>query len=280
MPLLRSAGSLDEALSHPSCIREELTVNLVNNFDNSSEDEFVETHTDLAVNLIELYIVDDSQKSDWCLDSGASRHVIGCKSLLRDLEGGSRSKVSTAGDDFLNVADKGKMDLPTASGEIQFDNVLYVRGIAKNLLSVGSITDGKGKPKVLFDSHHACILHDLPSPESHQIISIGKRDKRNGLYKFCPPNVSINSVETLSKEDLTSLWHSRFCHTNLKVLIFMATQDMVEELPVLGSRMAFCEACCVGKQSRNPILTKVSASTYKRIQLFEWHRHQSHKSST
>ena len=47
---------------------------------------------------------------------------------------------------------RGKIDVPSSSGGIKLDNVLYVPGITKNLLSVGSIEDGKAKLKVMFDS--------------------------------------------------------------------------------------------------------------------------------
>lgn len=242
---------------------EKTTVNLVNNFDSSSEDEFVETQTNLAVILTELNLADSSQSSDWYLDSGASKHVTGRKDLLRDVEGGSRSRVSTAGGELLNVADKGTINFPTASGAIQFDEVLYVPGIAKNLLSVGSITDRRDKPKVLFDSQNVWILRNLPSPDYHQIISVGKRDRKNGLYKFRPPNSSVNAVELTSnsnlselnsdsKAALTSLWHFRFCHASPKVFSHMATTNKTQGLPALRPQMAFCDACCAGKQSRVP----------------------------
>jgi len=78
--------------------------------------------------------------------------VTGLKNLLSELEEECQSKISTVGGETLNVVDKGIMEFPTSSGALKFDNVLYVLGVTKNLLSVGSITDEKGKPKILFDS--------------------------------------------------------------------------------------------------------------------------------
>lgn len=40
---------------------------------------------------------------------------------------------------------KEKVEVSTSFGTIKFDNVPYVPGITKNLLSVGSIADGKEK---------------------------------------------------------------------------------------------------------------------------------------
>jgi transposase InsO family protein len=243
--------------------QEKASINLVNNFEGSSSDEeFVESETNLGVNLAELNLVDNnkfSKKEDWYVDSGASKHVTGLKNLLSELEEGCRSRVSTAGGDTLNVAGKGKVDFSTVSGGIQFDDVLYVPGITKNLLSVGAIADGRSKPKILFDSNHVWILRNCPTPVDHQIISVGTRDRKNGLYKFRPPQsnnsrslLSINSVEVTPKEALASLWHARFCHISPKTLTYMAAKAKVEGLPTLIYKIPFCVACCTGKQSRAP----------------------------
>lgn len=45
----------------------------------------------------ELHLVDSNQSSEeWYIDSGVSKHVNGTKQLLKDLEMGSRSKISIA----------------------------------------------------------------------------------------------------------------------------------------------------------------------------------------
>lgn len=164
---------------------EKLTsINVVDNFDGTSEEEeFVESETDLAVNMLEVNLA-ESSSNEWFIDSGASKHVTGQKSLLSDLDSNCRSKISTTGGHTLNVAGKGSVKVPTPSGGIRIDNVLYVPGIRKNLLSVGSIADGEDRPKILFDSTHCWILRDFPLPAAHQVITKGKRDQKNGLYKF------------------------------------------------------------------------------------------------
>lgn len=160
------------------------SINVVDNFDSTSEEEeFLESETDLAVNMLELNLA-ESSSNEWFIDSGASKHVTGQKSLLSDLDSNCRSKISTAGGHTLNVAGKESVEVSTPSGGIQIDNVLYVPGIRKNLLSVGSIADGEDRPKILFDSTHCWILRDFPLPAAHQVITKGKRDQKNGLYKF------------------------------------------------------------------------------------------------
>lgn len=126
------------------------TINLVDNFeDSSSEEELVETDPDFAVNLIELNLIENSKDHEWYIDSGATRHVTGRSSLLRELQPGGKSKISTTRGETLKIVGKGNVVISTNHGEIKFDEVLYVRGITKNLLSVGSITDKEDRPKDL-----------------------------------------------------------------------------------------------------------------------------------
>lgn len=233
-----------------------LTDAVVDNFMSSEDEEVSEGESGLAVSFTELNLAsdhEDKRNHDWFIDSGASKHVTGLRNLLSELEEGSHSKINTAGGQSLNVEGKGTVEVPTSSGSIKFDNVLYVPGVTKNLLSVGSITDGKERLKVLFDSKQFWILKDSPVPASHNIVTTGRRDRRNGLYRFRPPSLSINSIETHTlKDQLTMLWHNRLGHANFKVIAFMSSHAKVHGLPPLLSTSAFCTACRSGKQCREP----------------------------
>lgn len=123
-----------------------------------------------------------------------------------------RPSIKTAGGEKLFVEVKGSVDFPTPSGSVRFENILYVPGVTKNLLSIGTITNNHEDYKMLFDSQKAWILRDFPSPKSHHIVTSGKRDHHNGLYKFRPPKNLINSITI--KEENAKLWHSRLGHTS------------------------------------------------------------------
>lgn len=189
---------------------------MVDNFEgeDSGENEIFEPEGELAVNLSELNLVDHNSKGEWYVDSGASKHVTGSKSLLRNLEMGSSFRISTAGGEKLNVAGKGVAEISTCLGEIKFDNVLYVPGVTKNLLSVGTITDGNTRLKLLFDSGKVWILRNFPSPDPQYVVTTRIRDTKNGLYKFRPPNESINSLTDEQGDQLFQTWHKRLGHAS------------------------------------------------------------------
>lgn len=273
--------------------RDKTTINLIDNFESGEDDDSRDSDSELAVNLTELNIAEQcTSQAEWYIDSGASKHVTGRKKLLSEIESGSSSKISTAGGETLNVIGKGKVEIPTNSGGIKFDNVLYVPGVTKNLLSVGTIADDKEGYKILFDSGKVWILRDFPIPDAHHVVTEGHRDFKNGLYKFRPPEDSINSVlpslqlpeecsvaesvgsatETMLKratetshghtpsftaESTSSLWHQRLGHANLRTLQYMASQVKVRGLPASITSIPFCEPCHLGKQTRERIPSKV-----------------------
>lgn len=98
------------------------------------------------------------------------------------------------------VVGEGSVDIPIASGGIKLDEVLYVPGVTKNLISLGTITDDKQDLKVLFDSKSVWILRNISAPDSLNIVATGKRDTRNGLYRFRPPDGLVNIAAFASKQ--------------------------------------------------------------------------------
>lgn len=157
---------------------EQPTVNLIDNFEIDEYDSYDSfpndtADPDLTINFTEVNLA-CSKDEEWFLDSGASRHVTGRKNLLSNLEGGNHSRISTAGGERLHVAGQGSVDFPTTSGGIKLDEVLYVPGVTKNLISVGSITDGKQGLKVLFDSKSAWILRNSPAPDPCNVVASGR----------------------------------------------------------------------------------------------------------
>lgn len=183
---------------------------------------------------------------------------------MSELEPGSSSRISTAGGEKLHVAGKGKVAISTDFGEIKIGNILYVPGVTKNLLSIGTITDGKEKYKLLFDSGKVWILKDFPTPKNHHIVTMGYRHLKNGLYRFRPPAATINNVIHVEDQQpqLSCLWHRGLGHANLRTMQFMASKAIVDGLPSSFSALPFCLACRIGKQTRERIPNKRPRLSY------------------
>lgn len=147
--------------------------------------------------MTELHLTSKGSKStsspldEWYVVSGANKHVTGHREALSHLEPETRSQVSTAGGEILHVAGRGNIEFPTTLGKINFESVLYIPGITKNLLSVGAIAVSHPGRMVLFNSRRVWVLNDLKLPCPSKILATGYRNKKNGLYRVRPPDEQV-----------------------------------------------------------------------------------------
>ena len=95
------------------------------------------------MNICKANFSETQHTPTWILDSGASHHVSGDKSLFHDTQACTSTSPSiAAGGEPHRVAGKGNVNVTLSGGKFnQFKNVLYVPSICGNLLSVGRITN-------------------------------------------------------------------------------------------------------------------------------------------
>nr|PNR27147.1 hypothetical protein PHYPA_030628 [Physcomitrium patens] len=85
--------------------------------------------------------INNHDTASWYLDSGATKHVTGDPSKMYELKTVEDSNVRLAGGTSHSVLGK-RNELFKSDGQVnRISNVLYVSGVTKNLLSIGSITD-------------------------------------------------------------------------------------------------------------------------------------------
>jgi transposase InsO family protein len=202
---------------------------------------------DLAADLLEANLLQTkpAKPLPWILDSGASASVTGNANTLTNLEPVvTTATITTAGGEAHPVTGKGTVVL--GSNAPIKESVLYVPGIQKNLLSVGSLAD-RGL-RILFDKSHAFLLDP-----SLRTLGVGTRHPRTGLYQFPSVSspISLNAVSHTPAPDLTRLWHLRLGHLNYKSLLFMSQHPIALGLPKLSPPTDPCPTCALGKQTRD-----------------------------
>ena len=133
----------------------------------------------------------------WYLDSGCSRHMTGQESHFKSLKIKDGGEVAFGGDGkekIIGIGDIGN----TSSNSIK--NVLLVRGLKHNLLSISQLCD-KGY-KVIFETDHCAILDKT----SNEIKFFEKRHKNIYLIDLKKiPNQDLCLVANVN--DLVGLWH-------------------------------------------------------------------------
>lgn len=195
------------------------------------------------------YAVEDASTA-WYLDSRASNHVTGNRSLLVDVKPAEHNRiVHTVGGQSLPVKGIGSVVIQLPNGEIKaIGNIMYVPGLTKNLFSVGSITD-KGLT-ILFLPH---VCHVLDK-NTNQVLIKGIRDSVNSLYRI-ESSFFVNCIEvhTASNTNPAALWHARFGHPNDICLRTLIHNQLAHGLPQnLPEDTITYETCIAGKQCRLP----------------------------
>ncbi|GMF48612.1 unnamed protein product [Phytophthora fragariaefolia] len=155
--------------------------------------------------------------ADWIIDSGASSHMTGTSDLLSDLhEMASNVVVTTASGTTLTATHGGKAYLPLATGgSCTLDNVLYVPGLQRNLVSLSKV--GAAGLTATFD-HERCVI----TSGSAKLVATRRS---SGLYVVTMPSTDKNAEADYASgdgPDDLAIWHARLGHLNardLKVLL-------------------------------------------------------------
>jgi hypothetical protein len=190
------------------------------------------------------------REAGWYLDTGASKHVTGSSSQFSSLDDSYQGDVRTVGGQKHKIAGRGSVKFQFPTSEIKtIPDVLYVPSITKNLLSVGSLTDG---------GYIACFDETkcyLINKGNRKIIAKGEREVGSGLYRLVTkrPSPEIHQVQvnlTTAAIDMTRLWHHRLGHLSFQGLHQMSASGIVIGLPYLPIIREVCSGCQFGRQAR------------------------------
>ena len=190
----------------------------------------------------------------WYLNSGCSRHMTGDLSLFKVFESKKGGNVTFGDGSKSQIKGKGIISLPRL---LDIANVLYVKGLKVNLLSISQICDQDFM--VLF-SKGKCLVMD----ESRKKLRSGVCTLDN-YYGLVPDaNIVCNSIH-LPNEDL---WHQRMGHASYKHLSIVFKHELVLGVPKL-SKMSnvVCGPCQLWKQTKAKHPSTQTSATSRPLEL-------------
>ena len=117
-----------------------------------------------------------SSSPSFIIDSGASRHMVLTKEAFTSLEMSKIPPIVLGDDSLTESLGKGRIDLDHG----KFSNVLYVPGLASNLLSVYHMTHTGSPKKVIFSPDEV----EITEISSGRVIAKGVANHAQKVYMF------------------------------------------------------------------------------------------------
>jgi hypothetical protein len=191
------------------------------------------------INISSLSGMVPINENTWLIDSGASRYMTSIRNhLTRFIKKETHLHVVLGDDARYSVRGVGTSTFQLDSDmHLKLEEVLYVPGMKRNLVSISSLED-KGY-KITFSEGRVFAWHKDSHINSSKLIDV--RD--NNLYKLTikPVQALLHAIISLSE-----LWHRRLSHIHYRALPML--RKMVTGLPKIQiQHEGICKGCALGK---------------------------------
>ncbi|KAA0041580.1 ty1-copia retrotransposon protein [Cucumis melo var. makuwa] len=163
-----------------------------------------EQDSEIIAAIIEANLIEN--KTDWILDTGASRHFCTKRELLHDYEDTADGECVFMGNSATaGVIGKGKVILKLTSGKtLSLSNVLYVPSLRRNLVS-GNLLNRVGL-KIVLEGNKVVLTKNGDF--------VGKGYLSNGLFVLNTISMNANASSSTYLIESANLWHGRLGHVN------------------------------------------------------------------
>ncbi|KAA0053505.1 ty1-copia retrotransposon protein [Cucumis melo var. makuwa] len=163
-----------------------------------------EQDSEIIAAIVEANLIEN--KTDWILDTGASRHFCTNRELLHDYEDTADGECVFMGNSATaGVIGKGKVILKLTSGKtLSLSNVLYVPSLRRNLV-FGSLLNRAGL-KIVLEGDKVVFTKNGDF--------VGKGYLSNGLFVLNTISMNENASSSAYLIESANLWHGRLGHVN------------------------------------------------------------------
>jgi hypothetical protein len=182
----------------------------------------------------------------WVLDTGATNHMIGCRSSLADLDETIRGAVRFGDGSTVEICGVGAVTMAGRNKEHRvLTEVYYIPSLRCNIVSLGQLEEAGCRVEI---DKGVMEVFEREQPGAARGILI-RAERKNRLYVM---KVNLTSpICLLTKmEQEAWRWHARFGHLNFKALRELGSKGMVEGLPQIKQIEQVCDDYALGKQHR------------------------------
>ncbi|GJR57067.1 putative ribonuclease H-like domain-containing protein [Tanacetum coccineum] len=197
---------------------------------------------------------------------GRSKHMTGNKSYLTDFEEIDGGFVAFSGNSRGGkITGKGKI----RTGNLDYDDVYFVKELKFNLLSVSQMCDKKNS--VLFTDTECFVMSSdfKLADENHVLLKVPRKDNMYSVdLKNIIPKRGLTYLYAKATSNESNLWHRRLGHVNFKTINKLVKGNLVRGLPSkLFEINQTCIACQKGKQHKASCKTKAVSSICQPLQM-------------
>ncbi|KAH9745480.1 hypothetical protein KPL70_004087 [Citrus sinensis] len=199
------------------------------------------------------------QENTWYLDTGASNHMSGNRSMFVQLSEFVNGSVAFGDDLKVPVKGRGNILFRAKDGSHQIiSNVYYVPNMKSNILCLGQLLE-KG-----YDIHLKDYSLFLRDDKGNLITKV--RMSNNRMF---PLNIQNDVAKCLKAchKDQSWTWHLRYGHLNFGGLELISKKSMVKGLPYINHPDQLCEGCLLGKQFRKSFPKESNSRAQKPLEL-------------
>ncbi|GJV97017.1 putative ribonuclease H-like domain-containing protein [Tanacetum coccineum] len=191
------------------------------------------------------------------IDSGCSRHMTGNMSYLTDYEEIDGGYVTFGGNPKGGkITGRGTIK----TGNLDFENVYFVRELKFNLFSVSQMCDKKNS--VLFNDTECIVLSPnfKLTDESHVLLKVPRKNNMHSVdLKNIVPKGGLTCLLAKATSDESKLWHRRLGCIYFKTMNKLVKGNLIRGLPLkLFENNQTCVACQKGKQHRASCKSKTT----------------------
>jgi transposase InsO family protein len=213
-------------------------------------DERMKRSDNRSANYSKCFVGKEESSYQWCVDSGATHHMCADKYCFLELsETLQQGRITTANGGQMKVCGKGKVRLMIRDGNtvttVELSEVLWVPELECPLISVHKlVSDGK----IVEFRNNRCQLRC--EGETMNIATFDGTMYRLNVTE--QQSKMTGNAAKAEKELCVHEWHRKMAHRNLNAIRMMKNEG-IKIRPCDCSDI--CEACVVGKISRQPFPT-------------------------
>lgn len=171
--------------------------------------------------------------------------MTGVKEIFQNLDETVKLPVYLGDNKQVQAEVKGTILIRDKSGNEKFiHDVLYIRGLAHNLISVGQLVE---RGYFVSFHHDKCII----SKENSDVPVMEVCMTASRMFPFRIFSIDLAMVANVKNDPW--LWHRRYGHLNFNGLKLLHEKKMVVGLPSIEQVEEVCEGCIYGKHQRGII---------------------------